>query len=63
MLLRSITVEPQRAYYGRLRNRPGAAVVAPVQTLPAYDEQLLKDQKLPTVSQRPTSDVVHTINE
>src|SRR5215468_8028627 len=31
---------------------------APVQTLPAYDEQLLKDQKLPTVSQRPTSDVV-----
>src|SRR5262245_14256715 len=36
---------------------------APVQTLPAYDEQMLKDQKLPTVSQRPTSDVVRTINE
>ena len=36
---------------------------APVQTLPAYDEQLVKDQKLPTVSQRPTSDVVRTINE
>jgi peptidoglycan/xylan/chitin deacetylase (PgdA/CDA1 family) len=36
---------------------------APVQTLPAYDEQMLKDQKLPTVSQRPTSDVIRTINE
>ena len=34
-----------------------------VKTLPEYDEMLLKDQKLPTVSQRPTSDVVHTINE
>ncbi len=34
-----------------------------VKTLPEYDEQLLKDQKLPTVSQRPTSDVVHTISE
>jgi hypothetical protein len=35
----------------------------PLQTLPQYDEMLLKDQKLPTVSQRPTSDVVRTINE
>ena len=34
-----------------------------VKTLPEYDEMLLKDQKLPTVSQRPTSDVVHTINQ
>ncbi len=34
-----------------------------VKTLPEYDEQLLKDQKLPTVSQRPTSDIVHTISE
>jgi peptidoglycan-N-acetylglucosamine deacetylase len=33
----------------------------PVKTLPEYDEQLRQDQKLPTVSQRPTSDVVHTI--
>ena len=28
-----------------------------------YDEMLLKDQKLPTVSQRPTSDVVRTIRQ
>ena len=34
-----------------------------VKTLPEYDEMLLKDQKLPTISQRPTSDVVHTINQ
>jgi peptidoglycan/xylan/chitin deacetylase (PgdA/CDA1 family) len=34
-----------------------------VTTLPEYDEMLLKDQKLPTISQRPTSDVVHTISE
>jgi peptidoglycan-N-acetylglucosamine deacetylase len=34
-----------------------------LKTLPEYDEQLRQDQKLPTVSQRPTSDVVHTINE
>ena len=34
-----------------------------VTSLPEYDEMLLKDQKLPTVSQRPTSDVVHTINQ
>ncbi len=32
-----------------------------LKTLPEYDEQLLKDQKFPTLSQRPTSDVVHTI--
>jgi hypothetical protein len=32
---------------------------APVQTLPAYDQVVLKDQKLPTVP-RPTSDVVRT---
>ena len=34
-----------------------------LKTLPEYDEQLRQDSKLPTVSQRPTSDVVHTINE
>ena len=33
-----------------------------VKTLPEYDERLLKDQKLPTISQRPTSDVVRTVN-
>jgi peptidoglycan/xylan/chitin deacetylase (PgdA/CDA1 family) len=34
-----------------------------LQTLPAYDEMMVKEQKLPTVSTRPTSDVVKTINE
>jgi peptidoglycan/xylan/chitin deacetylase (PgdA/CDA1 family) len=34
-----------------------------VTTLPQFDEAVLKDQKLPTVSQRPTSDVVRTISE
>ena len=36
---------------------------APVQTLPQYDEELLKDAKLPTVSWRPVSSVVQTISE
>lgn len=35
---------------------------APVQTLAAYDEALLKDTKLPTVSDRPTSDIIRTVN-
>jgi peptidoglycan/xylan/chitin deacetylase (PgdA/CDA1 family) len=36
---------------------------APVQTLPQYDEELLKDAKLPTVTGRPVSSVVQTISE
>ena len=36
---------------------------APAQTLPQYDEELLKDVKLPTVSSRPVSSVVQTISE
>jgi peptidoglycan/xylan/chitin deacetylase (PgdA/CDA1 family) len=36
---------------------------APVQTLPQYDEELLKEAKLPTVSERPVSSVVQTISE
>ena len=36
---------------------------APVQTLPQYDEELLKDVKLPTVSSRPVNSVVQTISE
>jgi peptidoglycan/xylan/chitin deacetylase (PgdA/CDA1 family) len=36
---------------------------APVQSLPQYDEELLKDAKLPTVSERPVSSVVQTITE
>jgi peptidoglycan/xylan/chitin deacetylase (PgdA/CDA1 family) len=35
----------------------------PVQTLPQYDEELLKDAKLPTVSERPVSSVVQTISQ
>jgi peptidoglycan/xylan/chitin deacetylase (PgdA/CDA1 family) len=36
---------------------------APVQSLPQYDELLLKEAKLPTVSQRPVSSVVTTVSE
>ncbi len=34
-----------------------------VQTIPSYDEALLKDTKLPTVSSKPVSSVVQTISE
>jgi hypothetical protein len=33
----------------------------PVSSLPQYDEELLKDAKLPTVSQRPVSSVVRDV--
>ncbi|THD55332.1 MAG: polysaccharide deacetylase family protein [Bradyrhizobium sp.] len=36
---------------------------ARVETLPQYDEEVLKDAKLPTVSSRPVSSVVQTISE
>ena len=36
---------------------------APVQTLPEFDEALIKDMKLPTVSNRPINSVVQTISE
>jgi peptidoglycan/xylan/chitin deacetylase (PgdA/CDA1 family) len=36
---------------------------APVETLPQYDEELMKDVKLPTISSRPVSSVVQTISE
>jgi len=36
---------------------------APVETLPQYDEELLKSVKLPTVSTRPLSSVVKTVTE
>ena len=36
---------------------------APVQSLPQFDEEILKDAKLPTLSQRPVSSVVQTISE
>jgi peptidoglycan/xylan/chitin deacetylase (PgdA/CDA1 family) len=35
----------------------------PLKTLAAYDEAVIKEQKLPTVSGRPTSSVVRTISE
>jgi peptidoglycan/xylan/chitin deacetylase (PgdA/CDA1 family) len=35
----------------------------PLKTIAAYDELILKDMKLPTVSTRPTSTVVRTISE
>jgi len=36
---------------------------APVQSLPQYDDEILKDAKLPTLSARPVSSVVQTISE
>jgi peptidoglycan/xylan/chitin deacetylase (PgdA/CDA1 family) len=35
----------------------------PVTTLAAYDEEVRKDAKLPTVSSKPTSSVVRTVND
>ena len=43
--------------YKVVHMRPRFAVTS----LAKYDEELLKDQKLPTVSQRPTSSVVRTV--
>jgi hypothetical protein len=34
-----------------------------VETIAQYDNELLKDTKLPTVSSRPVSSVVQTISE
>ena len=36
---------------------------APVETIAMYDEQLAKEQKLPTVSQRPTASVIREVAE
>ena len=36
---------------------------APVKSLPQYDEQLIKDAKLPTLSQRPVSSVVTDVSQ
>jgi hypothetical protein len=35
----------------------------PVQTLAQYDDEVVKEAKLPTVSSRPVSSVVQTISE
>jgi hypothetical protein len=36
---------------------------APVQTLPQYDEAVIKELKLPTVSSRPLSSVVTDVTQ
>jgi len=36
---------------------------APLQTLPEYDEAMMKDQKVPVASTRPVSSVVQTVSE
>jgi hypothetical protein len=36
---------------------------APVQTIAEFDEAVIKDMKLPTVSSRPISSVVQTVSE
>jgi hypothetical protein len=36
---------------------------APLQTLPEYDDALVKDMKLPTVSARALNSVVQTVAE
>ena len=36
---------------------------APITTIASYDDEIRKDPKLPTVSTRPTSSVVRTVNE
>ena len=36
---------------------------APMQTIARYDEMVIKENKLPTVSTRPTDSVVRTISE
>jgi hypothetical protein len=35
----------------------------PITTIASYDEEVRKDAKLPTVSSKPTSSVVRTVNE
>jgi len=36
---------------------------APMQTLPEYDEALVKDMKLPVASGRPVGSVVQTVSQ
>jgi hypothetical protein len=36
---------------------------APLQTLPEYDEALVKDMKVPVASTRPVGSVVQTVSE
>jgi peptidoglycan/xylan/chitin deacetylase (PgdA/CDA1 family) len=52
-LLRQIKANGYRVVFMKPRE--------PVQTIASYDDMIVKEQKLPTVTNRPTSDVVHTI--
>ena len=52
----------RRAQGRRLQDRAHAAAQAAVTSLPQYDEELLKDAKLPTVSTRPVSSVVRDVD-
>jgi hypothetical protein len=36
---------------------------APMQTLPEYDEALIKDMKIPVASTRPVTSVVQTVSQ
>ena len=36
---------------------------APVTTIAAYDEAILKEEKLPTLVERPTSSVIRDVSE
>jgi hypothetical protein len=36
---------------------------APMQTLPEYDEALIKDMKMPVASTRPVTSVVQTVSQ
>ena len=61
------TAEAAPALLAQLKSNGYKIVVltpkVPVTTIASYDELLVKDQKLPTVSDRPTSGVVRTISE
>ena len=52
----------RRAQGRRLQDRAHAARKSPVTSLQQYDEELMKDAKLPTVSTRPVSSVVRDVD-
>jgi peptidoglycan/xylan/chitin deacetylase (PgdA/CDA1 family) len=53
-----LLAELKAAGYKVVHMRPSTAVT----TLPQYDEELAKENRLPTISQRPTSSVVKTVD-
>jgi hypothetical protein len=36
---------------------------APMQTLPEYDEEMMKEMKLPVASTRPVGNVIQTVSQ